>query len=366
MIRFFSSWMNRYFSDPQVIILGFLLFLAGIMVYMMWNMLTPVFISIVIAYLLEGVVTRLEQLKMPRMPAAVMTFVLFMACFVISLISLLPLLSEQIGDLLQVLPSMIEKGENVLKDLPSRYPAFISEQQLREIADSLSGELTGLVKSKLTNLVRSVFSFSLASVRSIITVLVYSILVPLMIFFFLKDKQIILEWIISFLPEERGLASEVWHEVNSETGNYVRGKIWEILIIWGVTYVTFKLIGLDFTALLSLFVGLSVIVPYIGATVMFLPVALIAYFQWGWGSEFATTMIALAIIQALDGNLLVPLLLSGVVNLHPISIIVAILIFGGVWGIWGLFFAIPLATLVHALMKAMLTKYKGERYFGIA
>jgi len=89
---------------------------------------------------------------------------------------------------------------------------------------------------------------------------------------------------------------------------------------------------------------------------MFLPVTLIAYFQWNIGSAFVYTLIAYTIIQILDGNLLVPLLLSEVVNIHPVAIIVALLLFGGLWGIWGLFFAIPLATLVHAVIKAWFNK----------
>jgi len=154
------------------------------------------------------------------------------------------------------------------------------------------------------------------------------------------------------LPDNRKLATEVWQEVNLQIGNYIRGKLWELLIIWGVSWVTFKLLALQFSMLLSFFVGLSVLVPYIGVIVMFFPVTLIAYFQWGWGADFAYIVMAYSIIQLLDGNLLAPLLLSEVVNLHPVAIIVAVLLFGGLWGIWGLFFAIPLATLVHAVIKA--------------
>jgi len=79
---------------------------------------------------------------------------------------------------------------------------------------------------------------------------------------------------------------------------------------------------------------------------------MIAYFQWGWTASFGYVLIAYGIIQALDGNVLVPLLFSEVVNLHPVAIIVAVLVFGGVWGFWGIFFAIPLATLVQAVLKA--------------
>ncbi len=97
---------------------------------------------------------------------------------------------------------------------------------------------------------------------------------------------------------------------------------------------------------------------------MFLPVALISYFQWGLESQFTYALIAYTIIQLLDGNLLAPLLLSGVVNLHPVAIIVAVLLFGGLWGIWGLFFAIPLATLVHVLLKTWLNRRSLENYQG--
>ena len=157
----------------------------------------------------------------------------------------------------------------------------------------------------------------------------------------------------SILPDHRGLATEVWREVNQQTGNYIRGKIWEILIIWGTSYVTFKFLGMNFSMVLSLMVGLSVLVPYVGVTVVFLPVALFAYFQWGLTTDFFYALIAYSVIQLLDGNLLAPLLLSEVVDLHPVAIIVAVLLCGGLWGIWGLFFAIPLATLAHAVLKAL-------------
>jgi len=119
-----------------------------------------------------------------------------------------------------------------------------------------------------------------------------------------------------------------------------------------VSFVTFALMGLNYAMLLGALVGFSVVVPYIGAVVVTVPVALIAFFQWGWGSEFIYLMVAYAVIQALDGNVLVPLLFSEAVNLHPVAIIVAILFFGGLWGFWGVFFAIPLAALVKAVIDA--------------
>ena len=132
----------------------------------------------------------------------------------------------------------------------------------------------------------------------------------------------------------------------------MRGKFWEIVIVGVVTWVVFALLGVDFAILLAVITGFSVLIPYVGAAAVTVPVALIGFVQWGFSLEFAWVMIAYGIIQALDGNLLAPILFSEVVNLHPIAIIVAILIFGGLWGFWGVFFAIPLATVVQAVIRA--------------
>jgi putative permease len=202
------------------------------------------------------------------------------------------------------------------------------------------------------NLGQWVLSFSLSSLTNLVTLVIYLVLVPLLVFFFLKDKAFLLTTLASLLPEERPLMQQVWRETNQQIARYVRGKVIEIIITGSTTFIAFAVLGLEYAALLGLLVGVSVVIPYIGATLVTIPVALIAYFQWGWGSEFITLMVVYGIIQALDGNVLVPLLFSGAVNLHPSAIVIAILFFGGLWGFWGIFFAIPLAGLIRTLFNA--------------
>lgn len=338
------NWFRQHFSDPQVTALAIVLVVGFALVITLGNMLAPVLASVVIAYLLEGVVRPLERRGVRRTLAVTLVFVVFLAVLVFMLFGLLPLLSNQLTQFVQQLPDMIARGHEMLLRLPEKYPNFISEEQITQLIASLRAEVGALGQRAL--------SLSVASLVGLAVVLVYAILVPMLVFFFLKDKSDILDWIAGYLPRERALSTAVWQDVDRQIGNYVRGKVWEIIIVGVVTYVTFKLMGLQYSALLATLVGLSVIIPYIGATVVTLPVALVAYFQWGWGGEFAWLMIAYLIIQALDGNVLVPLLFSEVVNLHPIAIIVAVLLFGGIWGFWGVFFAIPLATLVQAVLKA--------------
>jgi putative permease len=339
-----TAWFRRYFSDPQVVFLAVVLILGFAVVLTMGHMLAPVLASIVIAYLLEGIVVFLQRRGWPRLVAVLVVYIAFLLFVVLVLFGVIPVVSRQVTELVQQLPSMLSAGLMSLMDLPERYPEVITAEQVQQII--------GTIRAEITNFGQQVVSWSLASVVGVITILVYMILVPLLVFFFLKDQELIIGWFKRYLPKHRRIAGNVWRDVDRQISNYVRGKFWEILIVWGVSYVTFYTFGLNYAMLLGLLVGLSVIVPYMGASVVTMPVLLVAWFQWGWSSDFAWLALAYFMIQALDGNVLVPLLFSEVVNLHPVAIIVAILVFGGLWGFWGIFFAIPLATLVQAILSA--------------
>lgn len=347
-LAFLRRWYRRTFDDPQVVILTLMLFGGALIAYLMARTLAPVLASMIIAYLLEGQVSRLVRRQVPRVWAVAAAFSLFMALLFGVLFGLLPLLSQQIAQLFQELPGMIAQFQDALLTLPDRYPTVFNEEQVRELIRSL--------RTQATRIGREALSTSIGLLPGAVAVLVYLILMPLLVFFFLKDKARILDWLGRFLPRDRKLASQVWREVDEQIGNYVRGKFWEILIIGTIATVTFVAMGLNYAFLLGVLVGISVLIPYIGATVMTIPVVAIAYFQWGWSPEAFWTFVAYLIIQALDGNLLVPLLFGEIVNLHPVAIIVAVLFFGSLWGFWGIFFAIPLATVVKAVLNAWPTR----------
>ena len=347
------EWFSRHLSNPQVVALALVLVAGFALVLVLGDMLAPVLASVVIAYLLEGVVRRLELRGVRRTLAVSFVFLVFIAVLLFMVLGLLPRLSHQLTQFVQQLPEMIARGHQALLLLPDKYPNFVTEEQIAQMIVAVRTEVGALGQRAL--------SLSVASLVGLVVFLVYVILVPMLVFFFLKDKRRILDWISGFLPRDRALATMVWTDVDRQIGNYVRGKVWEIFIVGAVTYATFSLMGLQYTVLLATLVGLSVIIPYIGAMLATVPVALIAYFQFGWGAEFAWIIVAYLIIQALDGNVLVPVLFSEVVDLHPVAIIVAVLLFGGIWGFWGVFFAIPLATLVQAVLKAWPRSLDTER-----
>jgi putative permease len=341
------DWFRRHLSDPQVVILSLILVVGVVVVTATNRLLAPVFASLVLAYLLEGAVRPLVARGLPRTGAASLVFSGFMVVLVALLLVLGPALWRQTAQLMADLPQILTQGQQVLMGLPERYPDLITEAQVGEVMTRIRGDITGLGQAILER--------SVASVVGLLTVMVYLVLMPLMVFFFLKDKDRIIEWSKTFLPQERGLVRQVWLDVDLQIGNYVRGKVWEIIIVWGVTALIFSMLDLRFAMLLGFITGISVVIPYIGAAVVTVPVAVVAWFQFGATLDTVWVITAYLVIQFLDGNVLVPLLFSEVVDLHPIAIIVAVLFFGGVWGVWGVFFAIPLATLIKAVLSAWPT-----------
>lgn len=349
MLQFFHDLYRRYFYDQEAVLLIILLGLGLTVVVTMGSVLAPVLTAIVLAYLLQGLISLMTRHNVPQTVAFIATYLLFLAALAAFLFVLVPLTWSQLVLLVnEQLPRVLLETTAFLNRLPEQYPELISMDAVKELNRSAT--------QAVTTVVQGVVSFSLTGVENLMALLIFLVLVPLLVFFFLKDKDRLIAWAVSFLPEERPFISRVMTEMDVQISNYVRGKAIEILICGAVTYIGFIAMGVNYAALLAVLVGVSVVVPYIGAVVVTVPVALVAYFQFGWGSEFMWVMVVYGIIQGLDGNVLVPLLFSEAVNLHPVAIIVAVLVFGGLWGVWGVFFAIPLATLIKAVIASWPTR----------
>ncbi|MBD3894747.1 AI-2E family transporter [Halomonas sp. ML-15] len=344
MRALFKSWIERYFSDEEAVILLIVLVLGFTAVIWLGRMLAPFFTALVIAFLLQGAVNALTRRHVPHLLAVSVVFLGFIGLLLAIAFILMPLIWNQLVGLVQETPRMFAAGQQLLDNLQERYPQLVTPDQIQNWIGVAGREMTQVGQRALT--------LSLASLGNVLSLIIYLVLVPILVFFMLKDKDRLVGFTLSLLPQKRLLMTRIWNEMDDQIANYVRGKFIEIIIVGTVAFLTFAFFGLPYSALLAVLVGLSVLVPYIGAAVATLPVAAVAGFHFGISDQFVYVLIAYGIIQALDGNVLVPILFSEAVNLHPVSIIVAVLFFGGVWGFWGIFFAIPLATLLKALVVA--------------
>jgi len=339
-----SEWFKKTFADTQVVLLLLVIFVTLLLTVLFGQMLAPAIGAVVVAFLLDGPIEWLKRHGVRPILALVSVYIGFILISLTAFIAVLPPLVEQIGQFIKDSPAMAASVQKALLSLQTEFPDFISEAQVAGWFTKLGDEIA--------NFGPRLLQYSVSGMTGVVSFAVYAVLIPVMVFFFLKDKEQILGWIGGFLPQDKPLLEQVWGETIDRAGDYARGKVYEILIVGSAAFITYQILGLRYATLLAVATGLSVVVPYFGAAVVTFPVTLVAYFQWGMSGEMLAAVIAYLVLQALDGNLLAPLLFSEVVKLHPNAIIVAILVFGGIWGLWGVFFAIPLATVTNAVIRA--------------
>jgi putative permease len=303
------------------------------------NVLLPVIISVVIAFLLNGLMRVLLKMQISQKVSLAITLIVFFG-FYLSLFTALPSIGTQINNLLQNLPSIVSSFQSTLVEMNN----YFSQEDLDLIFANLTNQINSLLSSALGQLA--------GTITLMFNAILYAIMIPLMVFFFLKDKNELLPIAAFILPKENGFMQSVFSEMNDQLFNYVTGKFLEMIIVASASYALFAILGLPYAVLIAILVGLSVIIPIFGAILVTIPVVLIGLYEWGLTENFYWLLSLYLLIQILDGNVLVPILFSNRNNLHPVVIIIAVLFFGGIWGFWGLFFAIPLATFIKAIINS--------------
>lgn len=344
MIKVFNGFYERYFAEEEAIIFTVLLILFFTVMMTMGSIIAPLLWSLVITYMLQGLVNSMDRLHLPHHLAVYLVYFMFLGLTVLIMLFALPFTWNRLSDFVNDMPAISDQLRALLLLLPEKYPDVFTVEQVQLWMDEMQADVLAYGQTLLSN--------SVSSVTQVVTWIVYTVLVPIMVFFMLKDSATLLSWFETWLPEKRPLMAQVWHEMNDQLANYIRGKALQILIVGFVTWVVFALLGLNAALVLAVVIGISVIIPFVGATVVLVPLFLAGFLQWGFSGELLQIMLAYLAIHLVDANILVPLIFSETVNLHPIAIIAAILVFGGLWGVWGVFFAIPLATFIKAIIRA--------------
>jgi putative permease len=344
MLDQINSFLKKIFSNEETIVFSFVILCAFLMMTFFGSVLTPFLISIVVAYLLVGVQKKIESFNISSKWALVITFAIFIVTGAAMLLWLLPILYTQLQAFVLDVPELFNNFLEFVSTLPAKFPELVTSEQITVFFQAVSSELSSITQ----NIVKS----SIAGIQSTITILLYIILFPILVFFFLFDRKNIMEGLSKLVPGNREMFSNIWTEMDMQLSNYVRGKTTEIFVVGLCAAIIFSLVGLKYSALLSVLVGLSVVIPYVGAFLVTVPVVIVGLLQFGLTSEFYILITLYLLLQILDGNLLVPIIFSDAVKLHPVAIILAVFIFGSMFGFWGVFFAIPMATFIKAVWNA--------------
>ena len=344
MLEEINNLFRKIFSNEETLVFGMLLTVAFLILFFLGNILTPFLISIIFAYLLVGMQKRLEDYGLNSTIALIVTFSFFLLLGIALMVWLGPLVYQQLQSLILEIPKWVNAFMIFAQNVPEKYPDLVSSDQITAFLQSLSGQITAISQDFL--------KASIAGIQNTVTIAINLILLPILVFFFLFDRESIISDFLNILPRERAMLKKVWVEMDGQLSNYARGKAIEIVIVGSAAAIIFMYFGLEYIALLSVLVGFSVLIPFLGAFIVTLPVAAVGLLQFGLSFDFWLLMGAYLVLQILDGYLLVPILFSDAVKLHPVVIMLAVFVFGGMFGFWGVFFAIPIATLIKAIWNS--------------
>ena len=344
MLEELNSLLKKVFSNEETLVFALLLTGSFLALFFLGNILTPFLISLIFAYLLIGMQSRMEQYGMNTLASLIFTYCFFLLVGVAMIVWLGPMVYQQLQSLILEIPKWVNSSMIFVQDIPQKYPDLISSDQITTFLQSLSGQITSISQDFL--------KASIAGIQNTVTVAINLILLPILVFFFLFDREAIISGFLAILPKDRDMLKNVWVEMDDQLSNYARGKAIEIVIVGVAAAMIFIFFGLQYIALLSVLVGFSVLIPFLGAFIVTIPVVAIGLLQFGLTFDFWLLLGAYIILQILDGYLLVPILFSDAVKLHPVIIMLAVFVFGSMFGFWGVFFAIPIATLIKAIWNS--------------
>jgi len=348
MLEQLNRVLKKVFTNEETIVFSIAILLFFIVISFFGSVLTPFIISIIVAYLLVGLQKKIQSFNVNQNIALVITFSIFIITGAALLVWLVPLLYIQLQDFVLDVPNLFNNFLDFISGLPTKFPDLVSSDQIAIFFQAVSEEISVIAQ----NIVKS----SISGIQSTITILLYIILFPILVFFFLFDRKNIIEGFLKIIPGKRQMLTDIWKEMDIQLSNYVRGKTIEIFIVGLAAAIIFSSLGLKYSALLSVLVGFSVIIPYVGAFLVTIPIVIIGLLQFGLDTQFYILISLYLLLQALDGNLLVPLIFSETVKLHPVVIILAVFVFGSIFGFWGVFFSIPIATFIKAVWNAWPSK----------
>ncbi len=372
MFTLFKNWYRRHFSQPGTIEFALVLIAIFIIIYYFMWLVGPLVVAVCLAYVLDwGVCGLINKFKMSRHCASLAVMGAFVAAAVLALVLVVPQIIRQGAQFYDALVSLssdviseqttvdTEHGtvmisdvdsivarqlHNVIDELPDPIPSMISREDITKALRSMRTAVTVYTANLMRNQL-------MPSVVNVFTYLMYLVIVPIFAFLLLYNKEIMQQRArIYLLPNNQNLIRQFWPRLSLQIEGYIRGKILHIIIIAIVNTLAFRFFGLNYAVLLGVGVGLSVVIPYVGAVLIGIPVILISVIQFGLSYDLLWLLLTYLIIQLADSNLLTPMLFSKALNLDAFSILAAILIFGGLWGFWGVFFAIPLATFIKTLL----------------
>ena len=336
--------------------LGFALF-----VYFLHPILTPFLVAIVLAYMFDPVVDRLERAGLSRTWGTVAVFGLLTVIMMTLLLALVPLLAKQLLKLYQLAPLVLDWLQHTAMPwVQAKLGLSDSFWKFDKIKAAITEHM-----GQATDIVGIVLSQATASSLALIGCLANLVLIPVVAFYLLRDWNIMMAKIRGLLPRARAdqivsLAKEC-HDV---LGAFVRGQLLVMLALGVIYSAGLMFVGLELGLLIGLMAGVAAIVPYMGFIVGIGAALIAGLFQFGGDLYPMLGIVAVFMVgQALEGTVLTPLLVGDKIGMHPVAVIFAILAGGELFGFTGVLLALPVAAVIMVLVRHVQDLYKDSQVY---
>lgn len=312
------------------------------------SILMPFVISILLYYLFNPLVDFLESNKITRIWGVILLYIVLAFLLIGVVAILIPLLQDQVVSLINSFPSFVN---DIIDSIVAFVNNNIDNRQIQNVAAQFENFVSNFFNNIFDYIVQALSSLT-SLVSSITSFVITAVTVPIILFFLLKDDEKFFNGFFKATPPKwRADVLRIAHQINIQVGAYIKGQLVVAFATGVLMYIGFILIGLNYSGILAIAGGISSIIPYIGATITFVPALIIALFD-SWTTALLL-IVVWAAVQIIQGNFIEPNIVGNRLQIHPVTIIVMLIIMGDLLGLFGLIFGIPL----YAIIKVIVTHF---------
>ena len=330
--------INNFFKNQQVMFLLSVLVGGFLALWVLGDLSAPILTSVVLAFLFRPMQVYFTKIGIPEKLSVFITFLIAVSLATIFLLIFIPLFVNEADRYLSDLPSLSLITEPII--------SFLSE--VNAPSESIEGAQS--IISDIGGFATEAVSFGISRIQDTASLFLSIILVPIFLFFWLWDTDTLSTGFSKLVPKKRKFLVKVWNETNLNFQNYFKAKFIEVFVVGVFGSLMFWLLGVNSPILLGVTFGLSQLIPFFGPVFMTFPVAIVSLAQFGLDPYVLFILFCYAMLQNIDGNIFLPFLMSGVVKLPAVVVLLSVFLFGAIFGIWGVFFAVPLASFIKSLM----------------
>lgn len=319
------------------------------------DVVLPFILGGAIAYFMDPVADRLEDMGFSRTAATAIITVVALLVFVIMVLAVVPTLVSQATSLVQIAPQL---ARDLLTFVNERFPQMLNpdsavSQTLQAIGEQIQSRGGALLQSALT------------SAAGLVNVLLLLVIVPVVAFYLLLDWDNMIAKVDELLPRDHApVIRRLAKDVDAVLAGFVRGMGTVCLILGTYYAVALMLVGLQFGLVVGAIAGLITFIPYVGALVGGALAIGLGLFQF-WGDWVSLGLVGVIFVvgQMIEGNYLTPKLVGSSVGLHPVWLLFALSLFGSLFGFVGMLVAVPVAAAIGVLVRYASDQYRGSRLY---